>query len=274
VVRVEPVTPEDVLTRPAPAPDLERRYGEHAEALVDLHLPPAAEGGNEAGRTGPAPLVVLLHGGFWRVAYDRRHTRPLACALAREGFVVATPEYRRVGGTGELAGGWPTTLQDVSVAMAALPSVLEEAGVAVTSTTVAGHSAGGHLALWLANEPAHADRIDRVVGLAPVADLRAAAAGHLGDDATQEFLGGHPDEMPEVYDAADPLTRMEQRPHAEIVVVHGTADDVVPVGNARGLAAVRAFVDLREIEGADHFAVIDPETDAWPTVLTAMHPGR
>jgi acetyl esterase/lipase len=255
-----------VLTRAAREPDLVGRYADHAEAVVDVHLPPAARHD-----TGPAPLVVLLHGGFWRAAYDRMHSRPLAAALADTGFVVASPEYRRVGGAGPLAGGWPTTVQDVSAAMAAIPTLLEEYAVHVSTTTVTGHSAGGHLALWLANEPHHADR---VVGLAPVADLRAAAAAHLGDDATQAFLGGEPDEVPDRYDAADPVTRLAQQPACEVVVVHGCDDEVVPVRNARGLVAAYDFVELRELDGIAHYALIDPLSPAWPAVRDAMRPGR
>ncbi|HEX6249314.1 MAG TPA: alpha/beta hydrolase, partial [Nocardioidaceae bacterium] len=164
-----------------PLPDAVVRYAAHDDGLVDVHLPVGA-------RTA-APLVVLLHGGFWKAAYDRVHTRAAAAALAGEGFVVATPEYRRVGA----GGGWPTTATDVADAVRAVPDLLRGLGVPTTGLTVAGHSAGGHLALWLANEDLP---IERVVGLAPVADLRAAAGAGLGDDAAQALLGGGPDELP------------------------------------------------------------------------------
>ncbi len=236
-------------------PDAVLRYAAHDDGLVDVHLP--------EDHARPHPLVVLLHGGFWRQRYDRVHTRPLATALRDEGLVVVTPEYRRVGG----AGGWPVTAEDVDAVLGAVPDLLAGLGVATTTTTVVGHSAGGHLALWLANRPHH---LDRVVGLAPVGDLRAAARDGLGARATQALLGGEPDEVPAAYDAADPATRLDCRPACQVVVVHGVEDDVVPVGNSRGLRERHGFVDLRELAGIEHFGVIDPASAAWPAVLSAV----
>ena len=109
---------EDVLTRPARCPTRCVRYAAHEDGVVDVHLPP--------GGRARAPLVVLVHGGFWKQAYDRCHSRPMACALPPTGWVVAMPEYRRVGGP---AGGWPATAQDVAAAVAALPSLLGGLGV-------------------------------------------------------------------------------------------------------------------------------------------------
>lgn len=251
--------PAEVLSRTSDLPDVVVRYGPHADAVIDLHLPP-----RPVGRPFPeSPLVVLAHGGFWRSAYDRVHTRPLAQALAAEGFVVATPEYRRVGGEGELAGGWPTTFEDLTAVMTRLPGLLEELGVPVGRTTVMGHSAGGHLALWLANEPF---AIDRVVGLAPVGDLRAAATAHTGGDAVPALLGGKPEEVPERYDATDPATRFETTPPCPVTIIHGVEDTEVPVENSRGLAARHPQVQLVELEGIEHYGLIDPLSPAWAVV--------
>jgi len=238
------------------------RYADHADGIIDVFCP--AQG------RAVGPLVVLLHGGFWRTEWDRVHVRPMANALVAEGCTVAVPEYRRLGGAGELAGGWPATFDDVRAAMAALPGRLEGAGLRPDGPgdlVVTGHSAGGHLALWLAStglEPT------RVVGLAPVGDLRAAARDRLGDGAVIELLGGMPEQVPDRYDAADPATRFTQRPSCEVVVVHGCEDTNVPVGNSRGLAERHPFVDLRELPGIEHFGLIDPVSDAWPKVLTAI----
>lgn len=244
------------MTRDSEPPDAVLRYAGHDDGLVDVHLP--------AGPTTPRPLVFFVHGGFWRQMYDRRHARPLANALAEAGYVVAVPEYRRVGG----AGGWPTTADDVEAALAATPDLLAGIGIATTTTTLVGHSAGGHLVLWLANQPVHL--LERVVALAPVGDLRSAAEVGMGDGAVVAFLGGTPEQVPEVYDAADPATRMGSRPPCEVVVVQGEVDDDVPVQSSRGLKARFDWLDYRELAGVDHDALIDPLSEAWPEVRRAI----
>jgi acetyl esterase/lipase len=180
----------------------------------------------------------------------------MARALADAGCVVATPEYRRVGG----GGGWPTTCDDVRDAVARLPELLAGLDVPVGPLTVTGHSAGGHLALWLATTGL---RIERVVALAPVCDLEEAARLGLGDDATQAFLGG--------VDAAeaDPMLLFSQRPPAEVVIVHGVEDDDVPVSLSRGFTAAHPWVELREVP-VGHMEVIEPASLAWPVVLDAL----
>ena len=94
-----------VLERPSPPPDLTLRYGPRPGHVLDLRLPQAP------GRT--APLIVLIHGGFWRPAYDRTHLGPMGYALAAAGYMVAVPEYRRAGMAEE---GWQGTFNDIALA--------------------------------------------------------------------------------------------------------------------------------------------------------------
>jgi acetyl esterase/lipase len=249
------VNSDDVLARPCEPPDVVLRYAAHDDGLIDVHLPP--------GPSRPRPLVFVVHGGFWRQEYDRLHVGPMAHALAAAGYAVAVPEYRRVGGT----GGWPATGADVDAALQALPGLLSGTGVETTTTTLVGHSAGGHLVLWLANQP---HDVSRVVALAPVGDLRRAAEHGMGTGAVVDLLGGTPAEVPEAYDDADPATRMRTRPAAEVAVVHGDRDEDVPVQSSRGLSSRFGWIDYRELAGVDHFAVIDPLSDAWPEVLRAI----
>jgi acetyl esterase/lipase len=233
---------------PTDLPDAVLRYDDHDDALLDVHVPDAPNG----------ITVLLLHGGFWKTAWDRTHTRPMAVALAEAGFLVATPEYRRVGPGG--AGGWPRTGADVLRAATRLPELLGEVGQQVGTLRVTGHSAGGHLALWLATQDLPADR---VVALAPVCDLREAIRLGLGSDAARAFLGGiEPDE-------ADPMVLLGRRPAARVTIVHGVDDDVVPVSLSRGLVARHPWVRLEEVPGG-HFEVIEPGSVAWPVVVDAL----
>jgi acetyl esterase/lipase len=233
---------------PPDLPDAVVRYDDHADGLLDVHVPEAPNGAT----------VLLVHGGFWKTSYDRTHTRPLAVALAAAGFLVATPEYRRVGPGG--GGGWPTTGEDVLRAATLLPGLLAEVGQEPGTLRVVGHSAGGHLALWLASQGLP---IDRVVALAPVCDLRAATRLRLGSDATPALLGSaDPDE-------ADPMVLFDRRPDAAVTVVHGTGDDVVPVELSRGLVARHPWVGLVELP-VDHFDVITPHGPAYDALLAAL----
>src|SRR5262245_58274200 len=129
--------PYDVFSRPSEGPDVVLRYADHADGLIDVFLPPSL------GRPpAPAPLLVFVHGGFWRQEWDRRHARPLAADLIQRGFVVAVPEYRRTDGL----GGWPETGRDVERALATAPTLIEEVAPGSVdphaAVVVAGHSAG------------------------------------------------------------------------------------------------------------------------------------
>ncbi len=272
--------PAAILTRPAPPPDVTLRYGPGSEHVADLRLPPP-QAAREA--TASAPLVLFLHGGFWRAKYDRRHTWPLGAALASAGFAVCTPEFRRVGQPG---GGWPGTLDDVAAAVDALPDLAVAAaapgGLVPRPFVLAGHSAGGHLALWAAAR----HRLPRgsrwrtpspgpyrgVVGLAAVSDLAACQAAGLGGGAADALMGGGPARYPYRYALADPAALLPLR--ARVRLVHGARDEAVPCAMSRDYAA-RAVghgddVLLDELAECGHYEPIDPLTAAWPSVLAAL----
>lgn len=221
-------------------------YGDHPDQVIDVRLPAAG--------SPSRPLVIFVHGGFWRAAWDRTHTGPLTAGLAAKGWPVASIEYRRVGQPG---GGWPGTFEDVEAAMSRLLD--EHTGRPI----LAGHSAGGQLALWYAGQAR--DAVRGVLGLAPVCDLRAAYDEWLDNGAVHDLLGGAPDEVPERYAYAQPPA-----PSVPTILVHGTRDDRVPVSQSRSYVAGRDTARLVELPHADHFAVIDPESAAWPAVLAAL----
>jgi acetyl esterase/lipase len=279
------LTSGDVLSRPAPPPDLVISYGPGPEHVADVRLPPraaAVPGDAQPAGTRPAPLVLFLHGGFWRAAYDRTHIGPLATALASTGFAVCVPEFRR---TGQQGGGWPGTFDDVATAVDTLPALVRDTvGADLISggpVLLAGHSAGGHLALWaasrhrLAPEAAwHAPggQARGVVALAAVSDMVACHALRLGQDAAGALLGGGPGQHPGRYRLADPMQLLPVG--CPVRLVHGSVDDRVPCGMSRGyLARARAAGDdaeLDELPGAGHFEVIDPLSAWWARVRAAF----
>lgn len=220
------------------------RYGDSPDQVAEYY--PAADA---------RALVLFLHGGYWRAAYDRSHARPLAGALAGAGYAVLLVEYRRVGQAG---GGYPGTLEDVATAMDTLVG-------ADLPLLLAGHSAGGQLALWAATR--QSERLRGVLALAPVADLRLGVKLRLGDGAIDAFLGGSPTDVPERYAVADPAGL--PAPNVPVTILHGDADDVVDPDVSRSYAADgRATLTL--LPGADHFGVITPGSPDWPHVLTAL----
>ena len=201
------------FAHPPVAPDATAAYGDHPDQVVDFYAP-------RDGRTA-APLVVLLHGGAWRAPYDRVHTSPLADFLARRGFAVANVEYRRGGddiprqrdgaenprpsGADPVAGRWPDTFDDVAAALDAMPvlAARELPGADVRRIVVAGHSAGGHLALWAAARHVLPEGspwrlsapppLRGVVALAPIADFATAAGLGVCGGAVDQLLGGKAD---------------------------------------------------------------------------------
>src|SRR6185437_307494 len=129
----------DMLRLPhAPSGALRLAYGTDPNQFGDLWLPSGA---------GPHPVVVFLHGGYWRARYDISYTHPIAADLAARGIAVWNLEYRRVGQSG---GGWPGTFEDVARGFDALHDLAQQHSLDLARVVVMGHSAGGHLAFWLA----------------------------------------------------------------------------------------------------------------------------
>jgi acetyl esterase/lipase len=211
------------------------------------------------GDPGGPVLAVFIHGGFWRARYGADTIAPLAQASADSSVRPWSwnIEYPRVGMPG---GGWPGTALAVRSAVGA--AVAQAKGRPVV---LIGHSAGGHLALWAARE----HPVAAAVSLAGVCDLEAGADVGLGNGAVLEFLGADPDA--DVYAAASPMARLPLG--RQMVLIHGDADDVVPIDQSRTFrtAAVAAgdTCDLHELPGGDHFEVIEPPGRAWP-VLRAL----
>lgn len=258
----------DILERQPPKFDKRITYGPDPNQFAEIRFP--------KGR-GPFPVLFMIHGGFWQSVYDLKHTGLLCADLTSRGIVTCNLEYRRIG---DPQGGWPGTFQDISLAANEIPKLVAFDSRADTRRIVVmGHSAGGHLALWLVSRhripngsPLHDAKKSPFVNamsLSGVSDLRAAWRQQLGHGIVASLMDGSPDKHPERYDAASPIELLPN--DANTILIHGTADDVVPVSQSKDYAqkAIRLAEKCKfvKLEGIGHFELIDPESNVWSTIV-------
>jgi acetyl esterase/lipase len=242
-------------------------YGDDAMQFGKLYLPLGP---------GPHPVTIVIHGGFWRAPYSYTLMTSLAEDLAQHGIAAWNIEYRRMG---DLQGGWPNTFLDVAMAADHLQSIASHYHLDLQRVITIGHSAGGHLALWLAARPRipqdsiviggqvrHTPlTITGAISQAGVVDLEMAWRMNLENGAAAELLGGSFSAVPERYNAASPAALLPLS--VPQVLIHGTADDRVPFEMSRTYVtkaqATGDTIQLITLPGADHFVLIDATSTAW-----------
>ena len=259
------------LPAPRPGPDGTRALSGVPYAAIpgvrplelDLYLP---------AEPGPAPVVVFLHGGGWRLG--SRHSAgpafpgPAAFeAVAAAGIAVASVDYRLSG-----EAVWPAQLHDGKAAVRWLRARADELGLDPTRVAAWGESAGGHLAELLAltgddvalegevgvSGPSSA--VDAVVAWYAPSDLGAVATD-IGADPLDpgsreaQLLGAPVSTVPDRAAHASPVTYVSSAA-PPVLLLHGRDDTAVAcVQSERLAAALHAAgtdVDLHTYPGADH----------------------
>jgi len=266
----------DALELPRPEPDHRIAYGDDPLQFGELRIP---EG------EGPFPVAIVIHGGCWLAEYDLGYMSAFADALTATGVATWSIEYRRVGNEG---GGWPGTFQDVADAADYLLEIALEHELDMDQVAAVGHSAGGHLALWLAGrkwldgeDPLRGEgplALNGVVALAGIPDLEAYAAPEGCGAAVSGLLGGEPDEVADRIQRASPIQLVPFG--IDVAMVIGSRDPIVPASQARNFEeAARQMgdvVEVIEIGGAGHFELVDPSRGGFEiirdTVLAAVEP--
>ncbi len=241
------------------------QYGDLPRQKGEWWLPPGAG-------TGRLPTVVLVHGGYWRNSFDLSLEDAVAADLAARGFLVWNIDYRPSNDP------WPATFLDAAAGYDHLSAGRYASRVDPDRVSVVGHSAGGHLALWLASRerlPADAPgaggggpRSAVVVGQAPVAALADGARLGLGGGAVQALLGGEPDEVPERYAVGDPLALLPT--DVATTCIHAGGDDLVPISQSETyVAAAGSEAKLVTFAGG-HFEHLDPASEACAQMRAAL----
>lgn len=272
-----------VYTVPGGVADPEQNYG-------DLYRPvnPAIEQNPSGGPLGahpsiptlPAqiPVVVLLHGGGWRTPASAGSMAEMARSLVSHGVAVWNVEYRRIGA----GGGYPTTLTDAAAAIDFLQTVkaLHAPNLDLDDVVVAGHSAGGQLAVWasarsmltpgaMGSVPAVTPAA--VVSMGGVLDMRRAVAD--GNVNTRLFLG-LPEEFPQQFAVADPIQNIN--PKVPVTCFNGTADRIVRPTGCEGFIAALSSKGGRGqavlLPGAGHNVYLPSQSQNryWPVVQKAI----
>ncbi len=263
------LTAPQVLGRPSRPADARLSYGSDPLQFGDLRLPK---------RSGPHPVVVIIHGGCWTTIAGLQYLDEFADALTSAGWATWNVEFRRVGETG---GGWPGTFLDVGQGTDFLREIASSHHLDLTRVVLAGHSSGGHLALWAAGRrniaASSAIRgsdplvVRGAINLGGVGDLRAFHEGTdraCATDIVTKLMGGAPDAVADRYRQASPA---ELLPLGVPQLLMTGVDDVsVPPAYAMRYAATAKArgdrVELSLMPAAGHFEVIAPWTRAWPRI--------
>lgn len=261
----------EIVEQAPPEPGLRVSYGESPSQFGELYLPSGE---------GPFPLLVLIHGGCWRVEYGLDHVAPLADELREAGVAVWSLEYRRLG---EEGGGWPGTFDDMAAGFDRIEGLSESHPLDLDRVVLAGHSAGGHLALWLAarhhlpvDHRWHADAMNGlqgVVGLAAISDLARYAEGEGAcNRAAAELLGDGDSDSEDRLALISPDRLLPAA--APVQLIHGREDAIVAlehsVVHAARIRAAGGEARRHILEGAGHFDLIAPFAPAWAEVRSVL----
>ncbi|UQA62849.1 alpha/beta hydrolase [Polyangium aurulentum] len=246
-------------------------YGPESLQFGELRVPPGP---------GPHPVAVVIHGGCWLDQYGLDLMTDMSEVFKGAGIATWNIEYRRIGDTG---GGYPNTLTDVGLAVDELRELAPKYRLDLKRVVTVGHSAGGHLAVWVAARPklpaGSALRgsdplpISAAVSLAGILDLAESLDLKVCNGLAAKLLGGAPSEVPGRYAEASPSKLLPIG--VRQVLIHGAADTIVPLAMSQhyldaAKAAGDGAVELKPIAGGDHFDVIKPSSPKWPEVMAPI----
>jgi acetyl esterase/lipase len=264
----QPLLMTSLLRLERTRPDARFRYGAEPFQFGELRLP---EG------PGPHPVAIVIHGGCWLARYDLAHIGALSEALTDEGIATWTLEYRRVGDPG---GGWPGTFEDIARGADHLRVLALEHPLDLERVIAVGHSAGGHLALWLAARerlPEHSPfrpfdevAVQGVLGLAAAADPAFLHEREVCGHVIDRLMGGSPAEVPDRYRQGSPAELVPLG--LPQVLINGGRDPFWSSVAMRYFDAAEASGDLVRVTVAPesgHFEMLDPASTTWPTVRDA-----
>jgi acetyl esterase/lipase len=270
-------SPLDLANAPVPPGARRISYGSDPLQFGELRVPSTS---------GPHPVAIVIHGGCWLATFPNRddrevaidNMRPVASALTDAGIATWNIEYRRLGNPG---GGWPGTFQDVAHAADFVRTLAKGHGLDLGRVVTIGHSAGGHLAMWLAGRSqlgtasdlyvADPLRLRGVVDLDGPPDLKATMAVQqpiCGRPVIDELIGGSPADRSARFHDGSPIELIPFGVRQEFFAGRMFASQAAPYEAAARRAG--DAVQTTVLADAGHFVFIDPQSDVWPRVLASV----
>ncbi len=233
-------------------PPSQFRYAVHGDGFLDLRVPDG---------DGPHPVVIAIHGGFWRDIWLRDTIDPIAAALVQHGYATVNPEYHRG------PGSYHASNEDIDAVIDWIHAHGDEHGLDTDNIVLIGHSAGGYHAL---NAAHRRNDFAGAVGMAAVTDLEDIVTRYSdlpGVEPATSFVGVPLADDPDTWNAAS----LSGSPQVPVHLIHGTDDADVDISQARSYASRAGdLCELSELEAVDHFKVIDPRHASFDTLLEAI----
>jgi acetyl esterase/lipase len=253
-----------------PLESIRLNYGNDSLQFGDLRLPQGED---------KAPVIMIIHGGCWLSQYDLSLMDSMAHDLSAKGYATWNIEYRR---TEDPGGAWPGTFTDVANALKYLSSIAENYPIDINQVYLTGHSAGGHLALWLGaqgqlNEESelkvqNLPKIQGILSLAGITDLQTYYSPSGCGNNVKNLIGGIPDELRDRYEEASPISYLPL--NIPQILVNGDKDFIVPIEHIQPYYEKAKFkgdsIQLLRIPSAGHFEVITPGSTAWTAIINAF----
>lgn len=239
----------DLLTAHITMPHEIRSYGEGPSDVLDIR---------RADIEGPAPVAVIVHGGFWRDVWKRDIMAPLSSAVTQLGWSTVNVEYTRG------SGSFPQAVDDVARALDWVRGNADTYNFDRSRIVAVGHSAGGYLAL----KAAHANpTLAGVIALAPVTDLTALSEARPDDDPAEAFIGCAYDTDPGLWQEAS----LSGEPLVPVHLIHGTEDDTVAPSHTTDYVRNHSETATQTmIEGVGHMGIVDPLCDGLDAVYASL----
>ncbi|PKG83028.1 alpha/beta hydrolase [Colwellia sp. 75C3] len=239
-------------------------YGRDSQQFAHLYKPNS---------TKILPIVVVIHGGYWKDSHSLDSYATSAIVDYLQGFDTAiwNLEYRRMDAIGEnIKAPWPATFKDIAAGLDHLKTIANEENLDLNRVLLIGHSAGGHLTTWAASRSNIAPdselyeekplSIHSVISIAAISNL--FNAGDVDQpEQIQRLMGGCANTKAERYLACDPSTLYSE--DINLTLVHGAQDTCVNISQTQHYCDnAKGVVDQIIMPNADHFSML-PHDGQW-----------